>query len=60
MFTTQGFEGVSICALVFNVDHECRELFDVDPTTDDFIREHAVRVAEVIFSCGTDVLGEVL
>jgi hypothetical protein len=45
---------------VFNVDHECRELFDVDPTTDDFIREHAVRVAEVIFSCGTDVLGEVL
>jgi hypothetical protein len=34
--------------LVFDVDHECRELFGVDPTTDVFIREHADRVADVI------------
>lgn len=38
---------VGAATLVFNVEHECRELFGVDPMKDDFIREHANRVADM-------------
>jgi TetR/AcrR family transcriptional regulator len=39
---------VGAATLVFDVEHECKELFSVDPTTDDFIREHSTRVADMI------------
>ncbi|MBW2243697.1 MAG: TetR family transcriptional regulator [Deltaproteobacteria bacterium] len=35
---------------VFDVEHECRSLFGVDPTSDEFIREHATRLADLIQS----------
>ena len=38
---------IGSAAFVFDVEHECRRLFDVDPTTDEFIREHAARVADM-------------
>jgi AcrR family transcriptional regulator len=34
-------------ATVFDVEHECRMIFDVDPTSDEFIREHAARLADL-------------
>lgn len=39
---------VGAATLVFAVEHECKELFGVDPTTDEFIREHATRVADMM------------
>jgi len=39
---------VGSATLVFDVEHECRELFDVDPTGDAFIREHAARIADMV------------
>lgn len=38
---------VGAATLVFNAEHECRELFGVNPMADDFIREHASRVADM-------------
>jgi len=38
---------IGASTLVFDVEYECRHLFDVDPTTDEFIREHASQVADV-------------
>lgn len=38
---------IGAATFVFGVEHECRQLFDVDPTTDGFIREHAARVADL-------------
>lgn len=39
---------IGAATLVFNAEHECRELFGIDPTSDEFIREHAARVADLI------------
>lgn len=36
---------IGAATFVFGVEHECRQLFNVDPTSDEFIREHASRVA---------------
>jgi TetR/AcrR family transcriptional regulator len=41
------YMAVGAATLVFNAEHECRELFGVDPMKDDFIREHANRVADM-------------
>jgi len=41
---------VGASTLVFDVEFECRKLFDVDPTTDEFIREHAARVADLVLA----------
>ena len=38
---------VGAATMVFNAEHECRKLFGVNPMTDDFIREHAARVADM-------------
>ncbi len=38
---------VGAATMVFNAEHECRELFGVNPMTDEFIREHATRVADM-------------
>ncbi len=38
---------VGAATLVFNAEHECRELFGVNPMADNFIREHASRVADM-------------
>lgn len=38
---------IGASTLVFDVENECRHLFNIDPTTDEFIREHANQVAEV-------------
>jgi len=35
---------------VFDVEFECRKLFGVDPTTDEFIRTHAARVADLVLA----------
>ena len=37
-------------ATVFDVEHECRKIFGVDPTSDAFIREHAARVADLVIA----------
>ena len=34
-------------AFVFDVEYECREIFDVDPRSDAFIRDHAAMVADM-------------
>ena len=34
-------------AFVFDVEYECREIFDVDPRSDAFIRKHAAMVADM-------------
>lgn len=39
---------VGAATFVFGVEHECRQIFGVDPMTDEFIREHAARVAEFL------------
>lgn len=39
---------IGAATLVFAVEQECKELFDIDPTTDEFIREHATRVADMM------------
>lgn len=39
---------VGSATLVFDVEHECQELFGVDPTDDAFIREHASHIADMI------------
>lgn len=41
---------IGASTFVFDVEHECRKLFDVDPTTDEFIREHANRVADLLLT----------
>jgi AcrR family transcriptional regulator len=41
------YMAVGAATLIFNAEHECRELFGVDPMKDDFIREHANRVADM-------------
>jgi len=41
---------IGASAMVFSVEHECRGVFGVDPTTDEFIRNHAARVADLILS----------
>ncbi|MEL6827942.1 MAG: TetR family transcriptional regulator [Pseudomonadota bacterium] len=38
---------IGAATFVFGVEHECRRIFDVDPTTDTFIREHASRVSDL-------------
>lgn len=38
---------IGAATFVFGVEHECRQLFNVDPTSDAFIREHAARVSEL-------------
>ena len=35
-------------SFVFDVEHECREIFDVDPRSDAFIRNHAAMIAEML------------
>lgn len=42
------YMSIGAATLVFDVEHECRALFDVDPTTDEFIKEHAARVADML------------
>lgn len=37
-------------ATVFDVEHECRQIFGVDPTSDAFVREHAARVADLVIA----------
>ena len=39
---------IGASSMVFNVEYECRSVFGVDPTTDEFIRDHASRVADLI------------
>lgn len=41
---------IGSASFVFDVEHECRRLFDVDPTSDEFIREHAARVADMMIT----------
>jgi len=38
---------IGASTFVFDVEHECRSLFGIDPTTDEFIRDHAARVADM-------------
>lgn len=42
------YMSIGAATLVFDVEHECKNLFGVDPTTDDFIRDHAARVADMV------------
>jgi TetR/AcrR family transcriptional regulator len=44
------YAAVGAAAFVFDVEHECRRLFGVDPTGDGFIREHAARVADLLLA----------
>jgi len=44
------YMAIGASTLVFDVEHECRRLFGVDPTSDEFIREHAAQVADMIIS----------
>jgi TetR/AcrR family transcriptional regulator len=44
------YAAIGAASVVFDVEHECRRLFGVDPTADAFIREHAARVAELILA----------
>ena len=45
---------IGASAMVFNVEYECRIVFGVDPTTDEFIRDHASRVADLILRTRSD------
>ena len=36
-------------AFVFSVEHECEELFGVNPRTDDFVERHASLLADFFF-----------
>lgn len=40
--------GIGAATQVFDVEQSCRELFDVDPTSDAFIKEHASRVTDTL------------
>lgn len=42
------YAAIGAASVVFDVEHECRRLFGVDPTSDAFIRVHAARVADMI------------
>lgn len=42
------YMSIGAATLVFDIEHECRALFGVDPTTDEFIKEHAARVADML------------
>lgn len=42
------YMAVGAATLVFDVAYECEELFGVDPREDDFIREHASRLADMV------------
>lgn len=42
------YMSIGAATLVFDVEYECRALFGVDPTTDEFIKEHATRVADML------------
>jgi TetR/AcrR family transcriptional regulator len=44
------YAAVGAASVVFDVEHECRRLFGVDPTSDAFIREHAARVADLVLA----------
>lgn len=48
---------IGASAMVFNVEYECRSVFGVDPTTDEFIRDHASRVADLILQTRTPAPG---
>lgn len=39
---------VGAATFVFGVQHECKKIFGVDPSTDEFIKEHAARVSELL------------
>jgi len=39
---------IGASAMVFSVEFECRRAFGIDPTTDEFIRLHAARIADMI------------
>ncbi len=41
---------IGAATFVFGVEYECRRLFEVDPTSDEFIREHAARVADLLLA----------
>jgi len=41
---------IGASSFVFDVEHECRKLFNIDPTTDEFIRTHAARVADMVIA----------
>ena len=45
---------IGSASFVFDVEHECRRLFGVDPTSDEFIREHAARVADMMITARRD------
>lgn len=49
---------VGAATFVFGVEHECRQIFGVDPMTDEFIREHAARVAEFLLIARDSKRGE--
>ncbi len=42
------YMAIGAATLVFDVEHECRELFGVEPKSDEFIKEHAERVADFV------------
>ena len=42
------YMAIGAATLVFDVEYECRNLFGVDPTSDEFIRDHAARVADMV------------
>jgi AcrR family transcriptional regulator len=39
---------IGAATLVFDVEYECRELFGIDPSDEDFVREHARRLSQII------------
>ena len=43
---------IGAATFVFGVQHECRKIFGVDPSTDEFIKEHAARVSELLILAG--------
>ena len=42
------YMAIGAATLVFDVEYECRNLFGVNPTSDEFIRDHAARVADMV------------
>ncbi|MGD1934747.1 MAG: TetR/AcrR family transcriptional regulator [Candidatus Phaeomarinobacter sp.] len=42
------YMAIGAATLVFDVEYECKTLFGVDPKTDEFIRDHAARVADMV------------
>jgi AcrR family transcriptional regulator len=46
---------IGASAMVFDVEFECRRAFGIDPTSDEFIRMHAARIADMILLARQEV-----